>query len=394
MKGSVRAASAPRREPVLLEITGLATGGEAVGRQIGGAADGRITFVLFAAPGERVRASVIKEKARLAWAELESIEQDSPERTEAPCPLFRRCGGCQWQHVTRAAQLDAKKKIIQRAVGRLDELRAVGPPYGYRDRARLTVGRAGVVGFHGLRSREVVDVERCLLLGPALAEALPAVRAEARSAPPGTEVAMAAGDQVAVAIGSRLMQVQGSHLSPLPPEATVDLAEPGSAPLRVPPGAFAQVGAAANAALVAAVLDAVGPAPGRVLELHAGSGNFTRHLVASGATVVASDGDPAAVARGQRNVPGADWRVAGALPSVAGPVDTVLVDPPRTGLDEAALALASAGQRLVYVSCDPQTLGRDVARLVESGFTLERVVGLDLMPQTYHVEVVATLRRR
>jgi 23S rRNA (uracil1939-C5)-methyltransferase len=400
MTGSVRAAAAPRPEVVRLEITGLAPGGQAVGRQVGGSHDGRITFVSFAAPGELVRARIIREKRRLAWADLEAVERAAPGRATPRCPLFGRCGGCQWQHVTRDVQLDAKRRIVARALGRLDELRAVGPAYGYRDRARLRVGGGGsqAVGFRAWRSHEIVDVPHCPLFGPQLAAALPEVRARAAGSAPGTEIALGAGGEEVVArIGSRpaaFRVVSGIALED-GEGTTVDLAEPGSPPLRVPAGAFSQVGAAANAALVAAVLEAVGPGPGRTLELHAGSGNFTRHLVGRAAAVLASDADQAAVQRGRRNVPGADWRAAPPWPDPAGSFATVIVDPPRQGLDPVALSLACAAEhRLVYVSCDPQTLARDARRIAEAGLALERVIALDLMPQTYHVEVVASFRRR
>ena len=384
-------------EPITVEVTGLAPGGEAVGRQVGGAHDGRVTFVAFAAPGERVRATLYREKGRVAWGELVSIERGAPERVAPPCPLFGRCGGCQWQHVPRAVQLEAKRRIVERALGLPVEVRAVGPEYGYRDRARLVVGEGAVderaVGFRAWRSHEIVDVPACPLFGPALAAALPAVRAGARAQEPGTEVALQAGLMdgragIVARIGARShayrdgVEVEAHEL--------VDASEPGGPPLRIPAGAFAQVGAAANAALVAAVLEQVGEDPGRTLELYAGSGNFTRHLVGRG-EVVASDADRAALARGREQVPAARWLDD---PRKAGPADTVVVDPPREGLDTAHLALAGrAGRRLVYVSCDPQTLGRDAQRLRAAGLRLEKAVALDLMPQTYHVEVVASFGR-
>jgi len=217
------------------------------------------------------------------------------------------------------------------------------------------------------------------------------VRAAARAGDPGAEVPVQGGREGVVArIGTRShffrdgAEAEGGEL--------VDAAEPGGPPLRIPAGAFAQVGAAANAALVAAVLEQVGEAPGRTLELYAGSGNFTRHLVGR-AEVLASDADAAALRRGREQVPGARWLEAPG-PDQVGAVETVLVDPPREGLDAANLALARlARRRLVYVSCDPQTLGRDAQRLRGAGLRLERAVALDLMPQTYHVEVVASFGR-
>jgi 23S rRNA (uracil1939-C5)-methyltransferase len=139
-------------------------------------------------------------------------------------------------------------------------------------------------------------------------------------------------------------------------------------------------------------LDAVGPAPGIVQELYAGSGNFTRHLLGRATAVYASDGDPAAVARGQRNAPGAAWDRRPQTPNPE--PDTVVLDPPREGADRAHLAAAArARRRIIYVSCDPQTLGRDARALVAAGFQLTGAVALDLMPQTFHVEVVATFDR-
>ena len=158
----------------------------------------------------------------------------------------------------------------------------------------------------------------------------------------------------------------------------------------MPAGGFAQVGRAANAALVTAVLEALGEPPGAIVELYAGSGNFTRHLAARWpGRVHASDGDPAAVARGRANAPGATWSAR--PPSAA--ADTVLLDPPREGADRAHLEVAARARRVVYVSCDPQTLGRDARLLAASGFRLIRAVPLDLMPQTFHVEVVALFER-
>ena len=138
---------------VTVEIDGLAMGGDAVGRQrdppgAESASDGRATFVPLAAPGERVRARIEREKGRAAWAELTAIERPSAERVAPPCPLFGSCGGCQWQHVTIDAQRAAKKAIVERALGTtIPPVRVAGPDFGYRDRAKLTVGKGGRSGF-------------------------------------------------------------------------------------------------------------------------------------------------------------------------------------------------------------------------------------------------------
>jgi 23S rRNA (uracil1939-C5)-methyltransferase len=405
---------------VTVEIDGLAMGGDAVGRQrdpagAESASDGRATFVPLAAPGERVRVRIEREKGRAAWGELTAIERPSAERVAPPCPLFGSCGGCQWQHVSIDAQRAAKKAIVERALGiAIPPVRVVGPDFGYRDRAKLTVGKAGMLGFHARRSHDVVDLGEppsCPLFGPELARALPALRALARGLAPGIELEAQVGAEGvhlnvarADALGAaharreidRLNEagVVGLALAGKPTlgRAEVDVAEPGSPPLAIPAGGFAQVGRAANAALVAAVMEAVGPEPGIVLEMYAGSGTFTRHLVTvtgrdGRGRVFACDGDPAAIERGRRNAPAAAWS---ARPPADSP-DTVVLDPPREGADRFHLnAAIRARRRIVYVSCDPQTLGRDARHLKADGFRLVRAVALDLMPQTFHVEVVAT----
>jgi 23S rRNA (uracil1939-C5)-methyltransferase len=401
-------------EVVRVEVTGLAPGGDAVGRQVGGATDGRVTFVPYAAPGELVEARVVRSRARVAWAELVGVVRPSAARVGPRCPLFGRCGGCQWQHVDDGIQRSSKGDIVARALGiTMTEAKPVGPSYGYRERVRLAVGRdpeapdVTAIGYRRRKEHALIDVPACPLLAPALDAALPAVRARAGGLPHGTEIALLLGQGDVVA-GD--LFGKGIRIAPAPqggagaaelaeidlgdPAAWPDVAEPGGRPLLLPPRGFAQVSRAGNAALVAAVADALGAQPGRVLELYAGSGNFTRQLVASGAAVIASDGDLAAVARGRRNVPEADWRPADKLDPTLLPVDTVLVDPPREGLDERSLALAAAGRRLVYVSCDPQTLCRDMGQLLRRGLRFEGAVAFDLMPQTYHVEVVALFSRR
>jgi 23S rRNA (uracil1939-C5)-methyltransferase len=400
---------------VTIEVDSLAPGGDAVGRQrdptdAATAADGRATFVPLAAPGERVRARIVRAKDRVAWAELVAIERPGPDRAPPPCPLFGTCGGCQWQHVTIEAQHAAKKAIVERALGRAGiEVRAASAPYGYRDRAKLTVGAGGVLGFHARRSHDVVDVPACPLLGPELARALPALRALARGLPARSELDVQAGAEGvhlnvshtdATGTGHAKREIDRLNAAGIVGlsiagkrtlgAAAVNASEQGRAPLPIPAGGFAQVGRAANAALVDEVMSAVGAAPGVVLELYAGSGNFTRRLAAVATTVHASDAEPAAVERGKHVAPTAAW----ALRPQAVAADTVVLDPPREGADKPNLEAAlKARRRVVYVSCDPQTLARDARRLEAAGLKLASAVALDLMPQTFHVEVVAVFDR-
>ncbi|MEO7670393.1 MAG: hypothetical protein ABIW57_13710 [Polyangia bacterium] len=418
-------------EIVTVRIDGLAPGGDAVGRQEGGRAAGRVTFVALAAPGDRIQARLTKEKGRVAWADLIAITEPSPKRVDPPCPLFGRCGGCQWQHVALETQRTAKRDIVARALRLPRETVPLLVPaeagVEYRERAQFVVGTDGALGFRARRSHQVVDVDRCLLLAPALQRVLAqALRPAAASFPPGTELDLQAGREgvhvtVRLAVGGA--REASVPFATLPPawsaagvvgmrvvdgradnaalmvrmgldDVDIAVAGQGEPALRIPAGAFSQVGAAANQALVATVLDQVGEAPGRVLELYAGSGNFTRFLLGRATKVTACEGDPAAVARGRRTAPSADWSNRHLSPPHLVDADTVVVDPPREGLDaENLAAVLQAKRRVVYVSCDPQTLARDAARLAQNGFVLRGAVALDLMPHTYHVEVVATFDR-
>ncbi len=386
-------------ELVDVDVSSLAPGGDAVGRQRGGKEDGRVVFVPLAAPGEFVRARVVRQNARTAWAELIDVVKPSTDRVPPLCPLFGTCGGCQWQHVTRGAQLSAKKAIVERALGIPVDIVAVGPAFGYRDRVRLAVGTAAnaradrPVGFRGRRSHDVVDVTACPLVSPALADVWLDLRVLARRHPEGTQIVAQAGrhGKVLASAGGQAV----SFGSASEPELTIDVAEGEGPSLAIGPGGFSQVGSAANEALVAAVMAAVGDDPGNVLELFAGAGNFTRHLVARARSVSAHDGDARAREHGRANVAGAIWmQSVEAAASALASLDLVLCDPPRQGLDAAALAVVGrARHRIVYVSCDPQTLRRDVRLLAQSGWRLDGATALDLMPQTFHVEVVARLRQ-
>jgi 23S rRNA (uracil1939-C5)-methyltransferase len=407
----------------LVEIDSLARGGAAAGRQRADDASdgdasstGRVVFVPLAAPGERVRVQLVREKERVAWGELVSIERSGPDRVEAPCRLFGECGGCQWQHVSIEAQRRAKKTIVERALGlaSIEPVVAAGSPFGYRDRAKLAVGLGAAprpVGFRARRSHEIVDVPSCPLFSPALDAALPAVRAFASQLPAGAELDLQAGAE-GVHVNLAQLDANGAALArreadrllaagiagvsiagkPFAGRPEVDVAERGGSPLPVPAGAFAQVGRAGNRVLVHRVLEAVGASPGVVLELYAGSGNFTRELTAQAAParVHACEGDPSAVARGARAAPDASWSAR--IPDIT--ADVVVLDPPREGADAAHLAAATrARRRIVYVSCDPQTLSRDARRIAAAGFRLTRALAMDLMPQTFHVEVVAVFDR-
>lgn len=377
-----------------LDVTALAAGGDGVGRD----ASGRVTFVPRAAPGDRVRARIVHRTSSFARAELTELVAAGPARVEPPCPHFaRRCGGCQWQHVARGEQLAAKQALVAGALRKLAGLRVhpIGDPapaLGWRRRARFHVER-GRAGLYELGGHRVVAIDRCPQLEPALADAYAVVAA---ATPPDGELALLAAHDGRIAIATERAWRGAARLVGRAGIAGVLAGDQphGEVVLEIEPGLwggpwdFAQASRTGNAALVAQARAALGPGPGRLLELHAGAGNFTRGFAADGWTVVPSDAiAPARPPPGFHAVPAHE-----ALAKLPGPWDAIALDPPRSGAVEPIDGILRAAPRtIVYVSCDVATLARDAARLV--GYRATDAWPLDVMPQTAHVEVVMRLER-
>jgi 23S rRNA (uracil1939-C5)-methyltransferase len=421
-----------RGELLELELDALAFGGAAVGR----ASDGRVVFVTGGAPGDRAEVCIDEVKANFARATLVRVLAAGPARVAPRCPLVDRCGGCQWQEVVIESQRAAKQEIVARALGRLGAevmpLVAATPPFGYRSRVRLAVAGgegqsrelvvrgARSLGFSARRSHEIVDVPACPLLDPALEEAILAVRSVLLPVllPGATVSALVGREGVHLALAGlglvsrsrgpvckAAMKLLGqAHiLGVLVEDEVVGVADIDTATGDEPPffGAadgFAQASATGNQVLrrlVHEAVEALVPPGGRLLELHAGDGNFTRDLVARG-EVLAVEGVERATLRLRRNVPRAKVVCAPVEEEVArllargARFNAVVLDPPRAGARELLPALARLTERVVYVSCDPMTLGRDAAELAAFGLRPRRAVPVDLMPQTYHVETVCS----
>ena len=396
---------------VAISIHALAAGGDGVGRD----PDGRAVFVAATAPGDQVRARIVESHARWARGELVTIEAPGPGRIEPACAHFaaRRCGGCDWAHVDAATQHAAKHAVVVGAVRRLIAAGATvaplvtpEPAWGWRRRVRLA-STATALGLHAPRSHEVTDLDACPQQAPAVVAAVTAVRA-ARGAlglgvgevhvaagPHGAHVVIDApcrGEAAAALVGAGgIVGVRwgGGHAG-----ATTVLLEDG---LPVAADEFAQAGAAGNRALRSLVIEAAALVPGiRVLELYAGNGNLTRDLVATGAVVTATD---LALPRhhaapGARFVAGPAAEVMAAERRGGAAWELIVLDPPRTGAREVIDAIAASGAaRVVYVSCDPATFARDGERLIAAGWRPGTITPIDLMPQTAHVELVATFVR-
>ncbi len=353
-----------------LAIEALAAGGDGIAHS-----GGLTVFVARATPGDRVRARVSEVRRRFARAEIAEILVAGPARREAPCPYYARCGGCSWLHVDEAEQSRAHIAIaraaLERIGGRVDlpEIEVVASPHalGYRARARIAHA-GGRVGFRARASHEIVDVERCAVLDAETQGALTRLR-ESRPSGAGEVEIRGFGADVEVA-GKRL---------------------------EIDAGAFFQANRALWERWLEVVLDACGRGA-LAVELYCGVGFYTARLVERFARVVALERSPAAAANAARNAsaeviaePAELWaprNLARLRPEL------VLLNPPRVGCHQSVSdALRECGaRRIVYVSCEPATLARDLARIGPQ-YGLRRLVSLDALPQTHHVEIVASLER-
>ena len=402
---------------------------------MGRTADGRALFVHRTAPGEVVEARILEEKPRWARAELLNVVEPAAERRSAPCPFYARCGGCTLEHLVYAAQLHAKAQIVADALARIGAITVALPDviaspaeFRYRNRVSFTLLRSAggrvLAGFHELhRPDRVLDIdEACLLPEQPVAQAWAALRRcwghNAHRLPAGPKLRLTLR---AAASGQTALLIQGGYgpgrpdelLAGVPsltavwhqPRTTVDpvllegesqLEESWSDDdLALGGAVFLQVNRGAAALLEEYVMQRAGDVRGRtIIDAYCGVGLHARRLARLGARVVGIELDRRAVAEAQRAVPEATFvvaRVEDALPDAL-PADIVIVNPPRAGVAPLALdaLLARPPQRIIYISCDPATLARDLRRLAPR-FSLTSIRCFDLFPQTAHVETVVEL---
>ncbi|MGD8554067.1 MAG: class I SAM-dependent RNA methyltransferase [Anaerolineales bacterium] len=406
-------------EQIELSLTGLAYGGEALGRD----SSGRMIFVPFALPGERALVEVVETHKRWARARLLEVLERSPDRIDPRCAHFTLCGGCHYQHMPYAAQLRAKRDIVKDQMARIGgfEDPPVAPtvpspsPWQYRNHMRFSLTSQGKLGFVTAASDRVFAVEECHLPEPPLADLWP--RIELESIPGLTHIGVRAGakdEQLIILHGEGNPEVE-VHIEL--PASVVWLGPGGAAVLggegfleievlertfRVSAGSFFQVNTELTGELVRRALEVLEVQAGEVVfDLYAGVGLFSAALAERGVKVVAAEESPWACADFEVNLDEFDdvalyeAPVEQALPAIKQKPAAVLVDPPRGGLSRETLdLLLEAGPaRLVYVSCDPATLARDGKRLAAAGYRLKSLAPIDLFPQTFHIESISRWQR-
>ncbi len=402
-----------------VRILRIAAGGDGVGRL----EDGRTVFVPRTAPGDLVELTQLRVHRRYARARSSRVLEPSVDRVEPRCPHYvsDECGGCQLQHLNSTAQREARRGVVGdalRRIARLDvpdpEIVPAGEEFEYRTKITLAVDEPGrTIGFHPLdRPDRVFDLVRCHIAASELMSLWANVRALRGLLPSalrqivlrldrrgGLHLVLAMDDpeswEGADALHGELTG-RGSNVTLwVQPDGGEAVAVAGAAG-PFPATVFEQVHPAMGDKVRAFALAALGEVDGRhVWDLYAGIGETTSALVLAGASVESVESDQRAVAEAEARGPAAErhvGRVEGILGRLRAP-SLVITNPPRAGMDQRVTAGLErlSPTRIVYISCDPATLARDLTRM--PSFRLVTAVAFDLFPQTAHVETVAVLDR-
>jgi 23S rRNA (uracil1939-C5)-methyltransferase len=381
---------------VKLEIETIAFGGAGIGR-----AENLVVFVPFTAKGDEAEVEIREAKKRYLRGRLRKLIVPSPDRVDPPCPYFRRCGGCHYQHIEYATQVGMKRSQVIEAFERIGKFAEppVEPalpspvPYGYRGKAEFHVERMrdGTyrVGFMDVSGARLVDIERCAIMEESINEQLAILR-QPMHAPLRVD---------RYVIWSLTGKGEEKHVVRIVKGRDI----------LVPLEGFFQANTALTDTLVDAVIEFAGAGPDEtMLDLYCGSGLFSLFLASACKKLVGIEIDGEAVDCARLNMErlGIENAVfhAGDVRDVLeretregrAAADVVILDPPRTGCEREVLDLVIGlrPSRIVYVSCDPGTLARDARLLVDSGWNLVTVRPMDMFPQTKHIETVALFRRQ
>lgn len=345
-----------------LSIQDVAFGGNGVARH-----DGCVVFVPFTISGEEIVARVGRRKKKFAETALVSVGKASPHRIPAPCPYFGKCGGCAYQHIDYPHQLEIKSRQVADTLQRIGHLGSVPmrpiiaspKPFGYRNRIRVHVAE-GAIGYYGQGGHRIVEIEQCPLASPEVNEALGRLRARN------------------------------------PRDGDYSLGEPGL------PSFFTQTNAEVAHAMVELVRSLVKRDQSLLIDAYAGAGFFAKALADLFPKLIGIEVNAPAVERARAGASEKEKYLVGDVELRLGELltghdmdkTTLLLDPPAAGIAPRVsdAVLASQPVEILYVSCNPATLARDLAILCRS-YRLESVTPLDMFPQTAEIEVVAHLLR-
>ncbi len=415
--------------------------------------DGKVCFVPFSCPGDEVSLRVTTRKKSYCSASIAELMISSPARTTPECPIFGRCGGCQWQHISYPVQLAHKQAILAEALWRgarvpADVIGAAVPaaqPYGYRSRLQFKVavhqGKT-TIGFYRQGTHRVEDAAHgCPIAAPLINQTLHCFR-DMLQRYPGiesvTQLSIDCGDNGVIVFiyqagnisrkNREYLLSQAAHVWPCTGlfiksdrqasgekiwgESAISYRMPQADPerqpieLTYPPGGFAQVHLRQNEALLAKIRELANFAPAEhLLDLYCGNGNFSIPLAAEVSSVVGIEENADSVLAAERNLKinrvanvrfFCDDAASGVerISAQGHKIDTVLLDPPRSGASDAVAGIVRLQPaQVIYVSCDPSTLARDCGILSDGGYRVAASVPVDMFPQTYHIESITLLSR-
>jgi 23S rRNA (uracil1939-C5)-methyltransferase len=406
-----------------IQLDKFTYGGDVMGRL----PDGRAVFIPFGLPGEKVRVRLTQEKKNFARGEIVEILEPSPYRIDARCKHFGECGGCHYQNLPYEKQLEAKTEIVA------DQLRRIGrvenPPvrpmvaspksWNYRNHIQFSLTKDGKLGFVGAGLRpaptSVIGITECHLPEAAINNFWPQLEFEAA-----TDV-----ERVSLRLGvdDDLMLVLESE-SPEPPELEIEagisvthiyagntVVIAGSDHIimnvlgrdfKVSASSFFQTNTEMAVKMVEHVLAKLPVSESTtLLDVYCGVGLFSAFLASKCKTVIGIEASESSCEDFTVNLDEFDnvelyeAEAEAVIPHLEAKPDIILVDPPRAGLDKIVVdgILRLSPSHVAYVSCDPSTLARDAARLINGGYHLKEVTPFDLFPQTYHIESISIFER-
>jgi 23S rRNA (uracil1939-C5)-methyltransferase len=394
-----------------LDITTVAFGGDGIGR-----VDNFVVFVPFVIEGERVEVEIVEVKRRYATADLVRVITSSPQRVEPRCPYYMKCAGCQYQHVAYGHQLELKRRQIRDVFERIGKIAnppieaVVGSPREYHYRNKIVVHGPGKPGFWTTRGRSIIGIEQC----PIACEKVNATLAEVcRQLLENVHLTIRSNSEREVWVytesrraGSELDEAEAGAKAAIPP-ATITETILGKA-LRVPLGSFFQVNHEVVELALGHARKIFAASGCKILvDAYCGVGLFALMLGDLAAHVYGIEEDAKAIQAANENAqqlgltrydfyPGKTERLLFYTLRQCNPDDTCLIlDPPRSGCAPVVLKTLreQRPRKIIYVSCAPPMLARDIKQLVAHGYQLERVTPFDMFPQTAHCEAVAELTR-
>ncbi len=412
-------------------VTGITHKGEGVGRM-----DGQAVFIPFAIPGETVEVEVRERKKNYLRAQLVEVVSASSDRVAAPCLYYYRCGGCAYQHMNYSRQMDLKRRVVQDNLARIGGLEAevepvagMNDPWRYRNKVEWQVAKEDHyfrMGYHIQDSHQLIPIEACLLISPAM-EALSKhlrERLDDLRLPDHSRIAVrqssANGELMLVIAGIGSGEADVRQLAKYPGLSSIYCIDQGriihkhgrsslterlaGIDYQISPLAFFQVNHQQAELLVDVVRQfaQLGPAD-NVLEGYCGIGSITLPLARSAGRIVGVESYLGAVQDARENarrnnITNCEF-IAGAcekvIPNMKERFDVVILDPPRAGCKKEVIeaVIKAAPQRIVYVSCNPGTLARDLKIFCQDGYTVKKVQPIDMFPQTSHVETVVLLSK-